>query len=31
MKLCLDKMKDAWVPWVMLGWAFGTLLILLLP
>ena len=29
MKLCLDKMKDAWVPWVVLGCAFGSLLILL--
>ena len=29
MKLCMDKMKDAWVPWVVLGCAFGSLLILL--
>ncbi len=26
MRICLDKMKDAWVPWVVLGGAFGTLL-----
>ena len=26
MKLCCEKMKDAWVPWVVLGCAFGTLL-----
>ena len=29
MKLCLDKMKGAWAPWVVIGWAFGALLILL--
>jgi hypothetical protein len=26
MRLCLEKMKDAWIPWVLLGGAFGTLL-----
>jgi hypothetical protein len=29
MKPCMDKMKDTWVPWVVLGGAFGSLLILL--
>ena len=24
MKLCSEKMKDAWIPWVLLGGAFGT-------
>ena len=26
MKVCFERMKDAWVPWVVLGSAFGTLL-----
>jgi len=27
MKLCLDRMMAAWVPWVILGVAFGTFLL----
>ena len=27
MKLCLEKMKNAWVPWVLLGCVFGTFLL----
>ena len=26
MKLCLERMRNAWIAWVLLGAAFGTLL-----
>ena len=26
MKACFEKMRDAWVPWVLLGGAFGALI-----
>lgn len=29
MNFCWKKMTDAWVPWVVLGTVFGSLLILL--
>lgn len=29
MKLCLGKIEDTWLPWVVLGCAFGALLVAL--
>lgn len=29
MKLCFEKLEAAWVPWVLIGGVFGSLLTLL--